>query len=204
MDVVFFIVILAFSVILHELSHGIVANVLGDPTAKNAGRLTLNPIPHIDPIGSILLPAFLILMSGGTGGVVLGWAKPVPINPQNFKHPKRDSILVSLAGPLSNLALAVVFGLFLRFFPLELVNPNLSFIFSYIVLMNIGLGVFNLLPVPPLDGSHLLLSLLPPSMDGVKRFFYQYGLILLVFFLFFLSPAVSFIVKLLFQLIVGA
>ncbi|MBI4138050.1 MAG: site-2 protease family protein [Candidatus Wildermuthbacteria bacterium] len=205
MEFIFFIAVLVCSVVLHEVSHGVVANILGDPTAKNAGRLTMNPIPHIDPVGSLLLPGVLIAMSQLTGGgIILGWAKPVPINPANFKRPKRDSILVSLAGPASNFALAIAFGLALRFLPLEMLNVNLAYIFGYIVLLNISLGVFNLLPIPPLDGSHVLLSLLPRSLEAVRRFLYQYGLFVLLFFLFFLSPVISFFVRALFSLIVGA
>ena len=133
MEFIFLIAILIFSVVIHEVSHGVVANALGDPTAKNAGRLTLNPIPHLDPIGSILLPGFLILMSQlGGGGIIFGWAKPVPVNPSNLRDKKYGSALVSLAGPSSNLAIALIFGLALRFLPLAELSPALVVVFSCI------------------------------------------------------------------------
>jgi Zn-dependent protease len=203
MEFIFLIVILIFSVVLHEVSHGVVANLLGDPTAKNAGRLTLNPIPHIDPIGSLLLPGFLILMSHITGGgIIFGWAKPVPVNPMNLKG-KYGSALVSLAGPLSNLGIAVIFGLALRFLPLEMLNPNLVLIFGSIVLLNILLGVFNLLPIPPLDGSHILFSFLPKSLERLKAVLHQYGMFILLFVIFFFFGAVSSAANFLFRLLIG-
>ena len=203
MEFIFLIAILIFSVVLHEVSHGFVANALGDPTAKQAGRLTLNPIPHLDPIGSILLPGFLILMSQfGGGGLIFGWAKPVPVNPINLRG-KYGSALVSLAGPGSNLAIAVIFGLILRFLPVAEFNPALIVIFSYIVFLNILLAVFNLLPVPPLDGSHILFTFLPRSFDAVKVFLSRFGIFVLLFIIFFFFGFVSLIVNFLFHLIVG-
>jgi Zn-dependent protease len=203
MEFIFLIAILIFSVVLHEVSHGIVANALGDPTAKQAGRLTLNPIPHLDPIGSILLPGFLILMSQlGGGGIIFGWAKPVPVNPLNLRG-KYGSALVSLAGPGSNLAIALVFGLALRFLPLVELSPALVLVFSYIVVLNLLLAVFNLLPIPPLDGSHILFSFLPRSFDALRVFLSQFGLFILLFILFFFFGFVSKIVNFLFALIVG-
>ena len=119
LTIIFVLIILLFSIVIHEVAHGSVAYSLGDPTAKNAGRLTLNPIPHIDPIGSILLPGVLILMSValGGGGIIFGWAKPVPINPYNFRDQKYGEVKVALAGPGANLLIALVFGLVLRFLP---------------------------------------------------------------------------------------
>src|SRR3989344_4863743 len=204
MEFLFLIVILIFSVVLHEVFHGIVANALGDPTAKNAGRLTLNPIPHLDPIGSILLPGFLIFMSQLTGGgIIFGWAKPVPVNPMNLRG-RHASALVSLAGPLSNLALAFTFGLALRFLPVAELNDALAPIFSYIFFLNILLAVFNLLPIPPLDGSHTLFTFLPRSLDSLKIFLSQYGIFVLLFIIFFFFSFVSSIVDFLFRLIVGS
>ena len=203
MEFIFLISILIFSVVLHEVSHGVVANALGDPTAKNAGRLTLNPIPHLDPIGSILLPGFLILMSQlGGGGIIFGWAKPVPVNPMNLKG-KYGSALVSIAGPGSNLTIALVFGLALRFLPLAEFNPALILIFSYIVLLNIFLAVFNLLPIPPLDGSHILFTFLPRSFDALRIFLSRFGIFVLLFVIFFFFGFVSLIVNSIFTLIVG-
>ena len=118
MEYIFLIVVLIFSIVIHEVSHGAMANHLGDPTAKYAGRLTLNPIKHLDPIGSVILPIFLVIMAQMTGGgIIFGWAKPVPVNPYNFRDQKYGSLKVSLAGPGANLAIALFFGLLLRFLP---------------------------------------------------------------------------------------
>ena len=203
MEFIFLIAILIFSVVIHEVSHGVVANALGDPTAKNAGRLTLNPIPHLDPIGSILLPGFLILMSQiGGGGIIFGWAKPVPVNPMNLRG-KYGSALVSLAGPGSNLTIALIFGLALRFLQLAELNPALILVFSYIVFLNILLAVFNLLPVPPLDGSHILFTFLPRSFDALRIFLSRFGIFVLLFIIFFFFGFVSLVVNSIFNLIVG-
>ena len=203
MEFIFLIAILIFSVVIHEVSHGVVANALGDPTAKNAGRLTLNPIPHLDPIGSILLPGFLILMSQIVGGgIIFGWAKPVPVNPMNLRG-KYGSALVSLAGPGSNLTIALIFGLALRFLPLAELNPALILVFSYIVFLNILLAVFNLLPVPPLDGSHILFTFLPRSFDALRIFLSRFGIFVLLFIIFFFFGFVSLVVNSIFNLIVG-
>jgi Zn-dependent protease len=157
---------------LHECAHGYMAYKLGDPTARNMGRLTLNPISHIDPIGALCLIFFRF-----------GWAKPVPINPRHFKKPKRDFALTALAGPLSNIIMAFVSaGLYLLLFAAlrdvvfskdflyQLAKNTLSFIFIFHS-VNVGLGVFNLIPVPPLDGSRLLNVILPPKMYfGIMRY----------------------------------
>jgi len=204
MEFIFLIAILIFSIVIHEVSHGMVANALGDPTAKNAGRLTLNPIPHLDPIGSILLPGFLILMSQlGSGGIIFGWAKPVPVNPANLRG-KYGSALVSLAGPGSNLTLALIFGFALRFLPIAELSPALVLIFSYIVLLNIFLAVFNLLPIPPLDGSHILFTFLPRSFDALKVFLSRFGIFVLLFVIFFFFGFVSLVVNFILSLIVGS
>lgn len=204
MELIFLIVILIFSVVLHEVSHGVVANALGDSTAKNAGRLTLNPIPHLDPIGSIGLPLFLIIMSQITGGagIIFGWAKPVPVNPFNLRG-KYGSAIVSLAGPGSNIAVALAFGLALRFLPIAEINPSLVFIFGYIVYLNILLAVFNLVPIPPLDGSHILFTFLPRSAAKIQALLQQYGFVLILVIIFFFFPALSRIIQSIFTLIVG-
>ncbi|MDP2664041.1 MAG: site-2 protease family protein [bacterium] len=203
MEYLFLIVILIFSVVIHEVSHGAVANFLGDPTAKYAGRLTLNPIKHLDPIGSVILPLFLIVMAQITGGgIIFGWAKPVPINPFNFRDQKYGSAKVSLAGPAANLALALFFGLALRFLPAIFGVPGLALIFSYIVYINILLAVFNLLPIPPLDGSHILFTFLPEK-EHIRVILSQYGLFIMLFVLFFLFPVIAAIVNAIFRLIVG-
>ena len=149
--------VLMFSVIVHEVSHGLMALKLGDETAKREGRLTLNPIPHIDPIGTILLPLILFLSKSP---ILLGWAKPVPYNPLAlFKDFKYGPLKVALAGPLSNLAIALVFGLILRFIPI--IPYNMAPFIQIIVLINCLLFVFNMLPIPPLDGSKILTTFLP-------------------------------------------
>jgi len=205
LEYIFLIIILLFSIVIHEVSHGAMANYLGDPTAKNAGRLTLNPLKHLDPIGSVIVPIFLILMTKLTGGgIIFGWAKPVPINPYNFRDQKYGSAKVALAGPASNLAIALVFGLALRFLPVLAGFQGLYLMFSFIVYINILLAVFNLLPVPPLDGSHILFTFLPQKMENVRIFLSQFGLFVLLFIIFFLFPWIILIINWIFALIVGA
>ncbi|MFZ2593924.1 MAG: site-2 protease family protein [Minisyncoccia bacterium] len=153
------IIILIFSVILHEVAHGYMADKLGDPTARFAGRLTLNPIVHIDLFGSIILPAALFL-SGSP--IMFGWAKPVPYNPHNIRG-RMGEALVALAGPATNLLLAIVFGLLLRV-GLGAGDPDIPSILYMIVHMNVLLAIFNLLPIPPLDGSKIMSALLPRDL----------------------------------------
>jgi len=179
MDYLFLIIILLFSVVIHEVAHGSIANLLGDPTAKLAGRLTLNPIKHLDLFGSFFLPLFLIILRSP---VLFGWAKPVPINPYNFRNPKRDEAKVAIAGPATNILVALVFGMIIRFLPL----PNSLFaIFSIIVILNLILAIFNLVPIPPQDGSHILFTFLPERFSGLKLFLHQFGIFILLFFIFF-------------------
>jgi len=205
MEYLFLIIILIFSIVIHEVSHGTMANYLGDPTAKYAGRLTLNPISHLDPIGSVILPIFLIIMAKIMGGgIIFGWAKPVPINPYNFRDQKYGSAKVALAGPGSNLAIALTFGLALRFFPAISAVPGLYLMFSYVVYINVLLAVFNLLPVPPLDGSHILFTFLPPGMENIKIFLSQFGLFILLFIIFFFFRWLFLFINWIFALIVGA
>lgn len=200
MDFLFLIIILIFSIVIHEVSHGAAANFLGDPTARYAGRLTLNPLKHLDPIGSIFLPLFLVLIRSP---FLIGWAKPVPINPYNFRDQKYGSAKSALAGPVANITIALIFGLALRFFPVFTAISGISFMFSYIVYINLLLAVFNLLPIPPLDGSHILFAFLPQSLNNVKIFLSQFGLFVLLFIIFFLFPWIAAIIRLLFALIVG-
>ncbi|MCX6760251.1 MAG: site-2 protease family protein [Candidatus Nealsonbacteria bacterium] len=199
MEYIFIFIIFIYSVIIHEISHGAVALRLGDSTAKVQGRLTLNPLPHIDPIGSILLP-LLLFLSGS--GIIFGWAKPVPVNPYNFTDKKYGELKVAFAGPASNLCVALVFGLLLRFLgpdlPLEMIR-----MFSFIVIINIQLAVFNLIPIPPLDGSHILFSFFPRQFEKMQTFLYQYGFFILLFIMFFLSPVIIRIASFIFFLITG-
>lgn len=201
---IFSLIILLFSVVLHEVSHGSVAYSLGDPTAKYAGRLTLNPLRHLDMFGSIILPLLLLLATAGQGPV-FGWAKPVPINPHNFKDHRWGSLKVALAGPASNLAIALVFGLLMRSIPFSFfaTAPGVFLVFTFIVQINIMLAIFNLVPIPPLDGSHIFLELLPRQFDQLKLFVSQYGLFLLIFFIFFGIQYIFPIVQFIFTLITG-
>jgi Zn-dependent protease len=200
---IFIFIVLIFSAILHEYMHGFVAYLLGDPTAKNMGRLTFNPIPHIDPFYTIILPLIMIILPTG---FVIGGAKAVPINPFNLRG-KYGQMKVALAGPLSNLALATVFGVFIRFIPIIKENDSLFFAFSAVVFVNLLLAVFNLLPIPPLDGSHVLFTFFPALSDMVKGFLSQYGFILLIFILFFFINYIFYfiflIISLLFHPITG-
>src|SRR3989344_3161363 len=163
----FIAAIIILSVIIHEVMHGYVADKLGDPTARYAGRLTLNPIPHIDPIGSVILPLVLALTNSP---FFFGWAKPVPYNPYNFQRMRLSGeALVAAAGPLSNLALALIFGTMIRLH----VTPSLDSLFFIVVAVNCSLAILNFIPIPPLDGSKLLAAILPGSLrngyDTVRR-----------------------------------
>ena len=187
MDIVimtFSLVVLLFSVIIHELAHGYMANSLGDPTAKYEGRLTLNPLKHLDPFGSIILPLLLFISQSP---ILIGWAKPVPINPHNFKDKKWGTLKVSLAGPATNLFMAVFFGLLIRFIPEAFFNifPGMLIILSFIVQINLIVAIFNLVPIPPLDGSWILFKFIPPRFENIKRFLTKYGFLILIFLLLF-------------------
>lgn len=180
------IVILLFSVILHEVMHGLVALWNGDHTAESAGRLTLNPIPHIDPIGTILLPFIFIvlpLLTGVHPGFFIGWAKPVPINPLSFRDIKRGELFVSLAGIGANFGLAII-GAIGYHLTSGMGNGLLTGIFQFSVGINLMLGVFNLLPIPPLDGSKVLLALLPYEQARQYEKLSNYGFLLLILLLY--------------------
>jgi Zn-dependent protease len=205
-DLVFSIIILIISVILHEVAHGYTANWLGDPTARLQGRLTLNPISHIDPLGTIILPAILVFTHSP---VLIGYAKPVPYNPYNLPG-KYDEGLVAFAGPGTNIALALFFGLTIRAFGGAL-DPALLEAFALITYINLLLALFNLIPVPPLDGSKVLSTLLPGglarSYDNFRATFERIGVLqgtLLIMLLFyFLSPFFTAVLRSLFGLLTG-
>lgn len=206
---IFYFVILLFSVVIHEVSHGAVAYALGDPTAKYAGRLTLNPIPHIDLFGSIILPLVLALPAlFGAPTIIFGWAKPVPYNPYNLKNKKWGPALVGAAGPGSNIIIAVLFGLLIRFLPTAAALPP-EFLGSFIstiavvVFLNLGLAIFNLVPIPPLDGSKLLFALLPYNLSYARELLERNGFLLLLIFIFFFSRLLLPVVLFIFSLITG-
>lgn len=196
---VFTLIVLLFSIMIHEIAHGAVANWLGDPTAKYAGRLTLNPLKHLDPFGSVILPLLLLIATFGRGPI-FGWAKPVPINPYNLRDQKWGELKVSAAGPLTNFVIAIIFGLIIRFVALP---ESLFSFFSIIVIYNFLWGIFNLVPVPPLDGSHILFSFLPGRYDNFRRGLEQYGFFILIFFIFFGLPIIYAAASFLYYLVTG-
>ncbi len=206
MITLFSVIILIISIIFHEVAHGTVADALGDPTARLSGRLTLNPLPHIDLVGSILLP--LLCVISGTG-FFIGWAKPVPFNPRLLKYKRWGPALVALAGPLVNIVIAAIFTIAFRVIggmaaSGAVVSAGaiaLAQIFSIVVMVNISLAIFNLIPIPPLDGHHLLGAVFPSYRRVSEEVLQKYGIIILVFVLFFagqiISPVISFFARLL-------
>ncbi len=198
--------ILIYSVILHEIAHGYVADLLGDPTARLARRLTLNPIPHIDPIMTIALPS-LLAFSGS--GIIFGAAKPVPVDPFNFREPKKDMAIVALAGPLTNLAIAVGLTILFRVFSLTITDTSVLSVLLKIlgtaITWNVALAIFNLFPLPPLDGFKVLTGLLPDEMSIELQKLERFGFMLIFFVLFFfpsfifgiISPIIRTIINLL-------
>lgn len=208
------IAILIISIVLHEVSHGYAADALGDPTARLQGRLSLNPLKHLDPFGSVILP---ILTS--FSGFWFGWAKPVPFNPHNLRHKRSGEFLIALAGPASNLLVAFIFGLVIRLFaagdfgsaiPAALIGAfGSSFIGALvqvsatIVSINVMLAVFNLVPLPPLDGSKLLFALLPPRHARFRAALESYGPFFMIIAVFVIWKALSPLIPLLFGLFAG-
>lgn len=182
------ILILLFSVIVHEVMHGYVALLFGDRTAERAGRLTLNPIPHIDLIGTIVLPALLLLLpllTGFSPGFLIAWAKPVPVNPLNFKDMRTGEIFVSLAGVFSNFVLALIFAVLFHISNAVYPSDLLTEIFRFGVQINLVLAIFNLLPVPPLDGSKVIIALLPYQLAAsFSRIGEQFGFFIIILLLY--------------------
>ena len=209
-DLIFGLLVLIFSVILHEVAHGYMANWLGDPTARLAGRLTLNPISHIDPVGTILLPGLLLISQPFTGlPFLIGYAKPVPYNPYNL-HGEYDEALVAFAGPGTNILLAIIFGLVIRFGS-NAIDPTMLSAFATITYINMLLALFNLIPVPPLDGSKVLSGILPRGLGiGYDKFRSNFerlgvlqGTLLIMVVFYFLSPFFTAILQALFVLLTG-
>jgi len=203
MSAIISLAILIMSVVVHEVSHGLMANRLGDPTARLQGRLTLNPLKHIDMLGSIIVPILIYVMSHGTSS--FGWAKPVPFNPYNLKNKKQGEFLIALAGPVSNMLMAIIFGTIIRF-SVSATNVSSPFIgvLSTIVGVNLVLAIFNLIPVPPLDGSKLLFSYLPLKYQRMRMRLENYGPIFVVLVVYFLWQFILPVITYLFSLVTGA
>jgi len=199
-NAIFYILILIMSIVIHEVSHGFMAEYFGDDTARNAGRLTLNPFKHLDLFGSILLPAVLILSHTG---FLFGWAKPVPYNPYNLRNLKWGTIAVAAAGIMANFLIAIIFGIIVRFSSDFGLSDNFYFITSAIVIVNLALGIFNLVPIPPLDGSKIFFSFLPESVSSFIFNYEQYSLILLLVFVVFFADYLYPILAFTFHLITG-
>jgi Zn-dependent protease len=174
MEAALMAIVLLFSIIVHEVAHGYVALLNGDPTAKMLGRITLNPAPHIDPVGTIILPLLLLITHAG---ILFGWAKPVPVNPLNYRNYRWGEFAVSAAGPVSNLVLAALFSVLLR---MGLNNPGLMQMAYFGVSINIFLALFNLIPIPPLDGSHILVLFLPRDLARMYAYLEPVGFILIL------------------------
>jgi len=197
---IFLYIIIVISAVIHEYAHGFIAYCLGDSTAKDAGRLTLNPLVHLDPFGTVILPLFLLL----TGGIFIGYAKPVPYNPNNLRDKKYGSLKVAVAGPLSNLFIALVFGLFIRFFSgsisiSNIIFPNLLSLIALIAGINIALALFNMLPFPPLDGSKVFVDLFPRYGSVIMNMGF-WGLAIALMVAFFLFP---WLISMIFWIITG-
>jgi Zn-dependent protease len=187
---------------IHEVSHGAMALAFGDRTALYEGRLTLNPLKHIDWFGSVALPLFLFLTSAG---FMIGWAKPVPYNPYNLRNRRIGEPMIALAGPLSNIIVAVIFGFLIRILlPLYIVPSSFILILAFVVKNNIALAIFNLIPLPPLDGSKILFSFLPIWKQCIfSESAQKYGILILIFIAFFFPSFISPIISWVFSLITG-
>jgi len=200
MEFIFIIAILLMSVVIHEVSHGYAALWLGDPTAKLQNRLTLNPLRHLDPLGSFIVPTVAYLL----GGIIIGWAKPVPYNPYNFKKlHKIGDALVAAAGPAVNIILALIFSILVRMSAVYSFSPSFIEISSYVILINIILAFFNLIPIPPLDGSKILFTFLPRSMVGIRILIERYSIVAILIFIFFLWRFLAPVVTFSFSLLTG-
>jgi Zn-dependent protease len=206
-NAIFYIIILVMSIVIHEVSHGFMAEYFGDDTARDAGRLTLNPIPHLDIFGSIILPAVLVLAHSP---FLFGWAKPVPYNPNNLSNRKWGTIAVASAGILANFFIAIVFGIIIHLAPsfglppYDIFSPHPFYVITKaIVVVNLALGIFNLVPIPPLDGSKILFSFLPEKAFSFMLEYERYSLILLLVFIVFFSDYLFPILAFLFHMVTG-
>lgn len=200
MEFVFQIAILIMSVVIHELAHGLAARHYGDRTAEYEGRLTLNPLKHLDPIGSVLVPLLLFFTQTG---IVFGWAKPVPYNPYNLKPGRWPEAAVAAAGPFSNLIISLLFSVAFRVGFASGLSPAFLYITGLIVSINVLLMVFNLMPIPPLDGSKLLFALFPDKVYRLRNFFERYGFVLVIVFILFIWQFVEPLVSVLLRIFLG-
>jgi len=202
-DAIFYISILIMSIVIHEVAHGYAAHIFGDDTARLQGRLTLNPLKHLDPFGSVILPLLLYLSTAGS--FLIGWAKPVPYNPANLRDERKGTFFVAIAGIIANLGIAIIFGLLIRFGPILGIPIDSPFykITTIIVMMNLVLALFNIIPIPPLDGSKILFSFLPIKYRYIEEFLEKWGMFILLFFIIFVWGKVSPIIYILFSLITG-
>jgi Zn-dependent protease len=196
---IFSIIVLIISAVAHEIAHGYAADLLGDPTPRLQGRLTLNPLKHLDPIGSFLLP----VLTYNIGGFIFGWAKPVEFNPYNLKHPKRDEMIIAVAGPFTNFIIALAFGLLTRFSTVFGLSESMIAFASIVTVVNLSLMIFNLMPIPPLDGSKILLNLIPERFYRFREWFISNTLIIFILFIFFASRIIGPIIQSAFTLITG-
>lgn len=209
MEIIGWITAFVVAITVHEAAHAWAANRLGDPTAKNMGRLSLNPLVHYDPIGTSMLLILVVLRAIGANVMPFGWAKPVQFNPLNLENPRRDSALISLAGPLSNLLLSVILSIILRLsLSTQILIGIIPALTIPIILLNVSLAVFNLIPIHPLDGGKVLIALLPErDAREADRFLHQYGMIILFLLIFpsfrgvsplfaLINPVLDFLLKL--------
>lgn len=199
---IFSLIILLFSVIIHEVAHGYAALALGDRTAAYQGRLTLNPIKHIDPMGTIVFPLITLMLPGS---LLFGWAKPVPFNPHNLRNKRWGEAIVAAAGPASNILLALIFGAFIRFYlvPNGIVDGPAGILSQVIVAVNISLAIFNLVPIPPLDGSKIISAVLPRQFMAVREWLERFGFLGVILFLIFVWQFFAPLIPFLFSLATG-
>ena len=195
---IFQVVVLIFSVVLHELAHGLAARSMGDDTAERLGRLTLNPLAHLDPFGSVILP----LLTWYLGGFMFGYAKPVPYDPNKLNDKRWGPAKVGIAGPATNIAIALLFSAVLRLSG-SLLTPMTAMLVTYIITINLVLAIFNLLPIPPLDGHWLLFAILPARSFHLRAMLYRYQWVLLLLALFVIFPLLVPLISALLRLLTG-